>query len=222
VLALPFEKELAEMSAERFVTDVLAGRLRVNQMIVGYDARFGRGGAGNAALLEDMGARLGFTTKKVNAVKAGGLPISSTAIRKLLEKGETEAAARLLGRPYTVEGKVVKGLGIGRKMGFPTANIKTDPMKLIPANGIYAAWCRTPQGRKPAAVSIGLRPTIPLEKPPLTLEAHVIDFDGDLYGSKITIEFARFLRPERKYENIKLLAEQIRKDVELAKKILSG
>ncbi len=222
ILVLPFDNELAAMDAKDFVADVLVGRLRVNQMIIGYDSRFGRGGAGDAALLEQMGKAHGFTTKKVDAVKAGSYPVSSTAIRQLLDKGDVKAAASLLGRPYIIEGKVVKGLGLGKKLGFPTANVKPDQRKLIPMNGIYAAWCWTSEGKKLAAVNIGVRPTIPLKDPEVTVEVHIPDFEGDLYEMKVGVEFARFIRPEKKFENVKMLVEQIKKDVDIAKKLLAG
>ena len=222
ILVIPFEKKISTMYAKQFVEEVLVDKLKVTQMIVGYDTRFGREGAGDSKLLEEMGKRWNFKTKTVEAVKFGSKPVSSTSIRALLDQGDVKTAEQMLGRPYALGGKVVKGIGIGKKIGIPTANIQADPRKLIPRDGIYAAWCVTPEGRWKAAVNIGMRPTIPLENPSRTIEAHLIDFNGDLYGSEATLEFVRFVRPERKFENMKYLVEQIHKDVGIVKNLLTN
>ncbi len=222
IILLPFDGELAGMSAERFVEDILVERLHVTKMIVGYDTRFGSGGKGDAKLLVEMGQRWNFKTETVDAVKYGSGPISSTAIRTLLGKGDVQNAAQMLGRPYTIEGKVVKGLGLGRKIGIPTININTEPRKLLPHNGVYCGYCMTPSGRRKAVVNIGVKPTIPREKPTRVVEAHLIDFDGDLYGNNVVLEFSRVLRPEKKFDNVKGLVVQIRKDIELAKNLLNN
>jgi riboflavin kinase / FMN adenylyltransferase len=222
ILVIPFEKNIATMGASQFVEEVLVGRLKATQLIVGYDAHFGRGGEGDTKLLEQMGQTWNFKTKTVEAVKQGSKPVSSTVIRGLIEKGDVRTAEQMLGRRYSITGKVVKGIGVGRKIGVPTINIETDARKLIPQNGIYACWCDTPSGRWKTALNIGLRPTLPLKNPTRTIEAHLIDFDGDLYGSEVTLEFVTFVRPERKFENVKYLVEQIHRDIELAKNVLKN
>ncbi len=219
-LVLPFDRDLAGMSAERFVEDVLVERLMVNKVIVGYDTRFGSKGKGDMKLLTEMGQRWNFKTETVEVVKQGTGPISSTAIRTLLEKGDVQSAAQMLGRPYTIEGKVVKGIGLGRRIGIPTINVSSEPRKLLPHNGVYAAYCSTPAGRKKAVVNIGVKPTIPREKATRVVEAHLMDFDGDLYGHNVVLELWRIMRAEKKFDNVKDLIVQIRKDIELAKNML--
>lgn len=220
ILMLSFDKKLVEMPGEQFVEEVLLGRLGVKHMIAGYDTRFGKNRDMDIHKLEAAGKKFGFKVETIQAVKLGGRTISSTAIREMLGKGDAASAEACLGRPYSVEGKVVKGLGLGRRLGIPTANLEIDPQKLFPANGVYAARCATPQGKFKAAVNIGFRPTIPQKSPVLSVEAHLIGFEGDLYDTNITIEFARYIRPEKKFSGVKELVEQMAKDIALAETIL--
>ncbi|HPI75591.1 MAG TPA: bifunctional riboflavin kinase/FAD synthetase [bacterium] len=218
ILFAPFNAELAQMPAERFVDEMLVRRLGAKQIIAGYDTRFGSGKRGDVELLKKMGAEKGFTVERIDVVRTDNKSVSSTAIRELLLKGEVTAAEGMLGRPYAMKGEVVKGIGIGKKLGFPTANLKVDPKKLVPADGVYAAMCETGGETVKAAVSIGSRPTIPLKNPDRVIEAHLIGFNGDLYGKELKVEFTRRLRPQRKYGDAKALAEQLAKDIELAEK----
>ncbi len=220
-LVLNFDKELSMMSHQDFVRDVLVGRLGVKKLIIGHDVHFGAGAGGNGKYLESAGRELGFSTEIVAPVKNSGKIISSTAIRTTLkEKGDVRIAKAMLGRPYAITGKVVKGIGLGRKLGVPTANIATYPKKLMPLYGVYAAYAEVGDRRVKAVANIGVRPTIPMKKPVLCIEAHLLDFSEDIYDEKMTIEFVRFLRPEKKFDNVKLLLAQMQKDIAIASTVL--
>jgi riboflavin kinase / FMN adenylyltransferase len=220
ILMLPFEPKLVNMPGRQFIEEVLVDRLGVREMVVGYDTRFGKNRDTDAQKLVAAGRLFGFKVEIVQPVRLGTRgPVSSTAIRGLLVKGDVQAAESMLGRPYSMEGKVVRGLGLGRKLGVPTANIETDPVKLIPANGVYATRCSTQQGKFKCALNIGVRPTIPQQSPKRVIEAHLIGFDGDIVGQTVTIEFARLLRPERKFSDLKALVEQMKKDIAIAEKL---
>ncbi|HOO56572.1 MAG TPA: bifunctional riboflavin kinase/FAD synthetase [bacterium] len=217
VLILPFSGDVSQMPAKQFLQEVLVEKLKVKKMIVGYDTRFGRNRDGDVRLLEKEGARIGFGVETVQAVKLGSSgPVSSTAIRNALMNGKPEEAASMLGSNYIIRGSVVKGFGLGSRLGIPTANVEIDPEKLVPGHGVYAAYCRIGNRKLKSAVNIGLRPTIPQKSPKPVIEAHLLDFKDDVYGKDIEVEFVNFIRPERKYSDAKALVGQMRKDIELA------
>lgn len=221
VLVLPFDRQVCDMSHQDFVKEILVDKLGVKKLIVGHDVTFGAGAKGDGKYLETAGKEFGFGTEITAPVKNSGKVISSTAIRKLLqEKGDARIAQAMLGRPFRITGKVVKGLGLGKRIGVPTANIKTHPKKLIPLFGVYAAYALVDGKRVKSVMNIGVRPTIPMKKPSLCIEAHLLDFDGDLYDSEITVEFTRFIRPEKKFDNVKLLVAQMKKDIAIASTVL--
>jgi riboflavin kinase/FMN adenylyltransferase len=194
--------------------------LAVKHVVVGKDFRFGRGRAGDVAVLGYMGEMEGFGTTVFAPVFADGSEkISSSSIRAALKAGKPDEAARLLGHWWRVEGHVAPGEKRGRELGFPTANLKLEHT-LLPAFGIYAVRVHLPDGRVfDGAASFGIRPTFALESP--ILEAHLFDFSGDLYGTLIAVEFIAYLRPEKKFDSIDALKAQIAADCDDAKRILS-
>ncbi len=188
-------------------------------VVCGYNHRFGRGAQGTPALLtEAFGADHAVT---IPALEVDGTPISSSRIRACLQVGDVETAARLLGRPYALEAKVVHGKSLGHTWGFPTANQNFPPDRLIPAHGVYAVRCHTPAGIFPGAANIGLRPTV--ENPGrVNCETHIIGFDGNLYGKTVKVEFLNYLRPEQKFHSAEALIAAIRRNTETAAAYVSS
>jgi riboflavin kinase / FMN adenylyltransferase len=213
-LVLPFTRELAAVEPEAFVRDVLSQRLHARAVVVGTDHRFGRGARGDARLLEMLGSQLGFAVEVVVPLEIDGAPVSSTEIRGALGRGDVERAARLLGRPYSACGEVVRGAGRGRTLGFPTANLKTDRPLLIPT-GVYACRARFGQDVHRAMVNVGHRPTF--EGQDYAIEAYLLDFTGDMYDHALCLDFHRRVRDEQKFASVEALREQIARDVELAR-----
>jgi riboflavin kinase / FMN adenylyltransferase len=216
-VVLEFTRELAVVEPEAFVKDVLVDRLAARQVVVGFNHRFGRGARGDATLLRDLGSRLGFSVEVIEPLTVDGVPVSSTAIRAALGRGDLDAAARMLGRPYTLPGKVVAGAGRGRTLGFPTANIAPDRPVLVAA-GVYACTVEVGGQRRQAVVNVGVRPTFGEEV--LAVEAYLFDFSGDLYGQTIRLAFVSRVREERRFVSIDALRAQIADDVETARKRL--
>lgn len=222
---LRFDAKLASMPADDFVREVLVGRLRAREVWVGPEFRFGKGRAGDIALLQAMGEGLaasgqGFTAHEIEPVLLDGERVSSTRIRAALAAGDFDAAARLLGRPYAIGGHVVRGRQLGRTLGYPTANLRFGG-KTPALRGIYATRVHgvgdTPW---PSVSSFGTRPTVDGVEP--LLEAHLFDFDGDLYGRRIEIEFVARLRDELKFPDLPSMVAQIRRDDEQARAILNA
>lgn len=224
-LLLTFDKQLAALTAEEFVTTVLVDALHVATVLVGRDFRFGRGGAGTPDLLRELGPRYGFTVDVVDDVYPDGNErrVSSSWIRELLAAGDVTGAERLLGRPVDVAGEVVHGLKRGRELGFPTANLSELVDALVPADGVYAGWLidHDTAIRHPAAISVGTNPTFDdvLRR---QVEAHVIDAtDLDLYGHRVTVEFAEHLRGMVAFDGMDALIAQIASDVNAARDTLA-
>jgi riboflavin kinase/FMN adenylyltransferase len=213
-VVIPFTPAVAGIEAQTFVRDVLVGTLKAREIVVGFNHRFGRGARGDAKLLEALAATLGFRAHIVPALLVDGVAVSSSEIRAALQRGDLPDAARLLGRPYSIRGEVVRGAGRGRTLGFPTANVKTDRPLGLPV-GVYV--CRlTVDGRQhQAVVNVGFRPTF--GETELAVEAHVLDFTGDLYDERVTLTFVRRLREERKFPSVDALREQIALDVAAAR-----
>ena len=218
-----FDEARANETAEDFVTEVLVGALGARLVVVGRDFHFGHGRKGNVALLRDMGAVEGFETVGIALEDDDeGEPVSSTRIRGLLAAGDVRAAAELLGRCHEVRGTVAAGDGRGgAALGMPTANVAVPTEILLPAEGIYAGRCRLADGRLlGAAVSLGRRPTFYAEGAPALLEAHLLGFEGDLYGAPVRLEFVERLREERRFVSVEALVAQMRADVEQAEALL--
>ena len=216
-VVLAFTRELAHMEPEAFVKDVLVDRLAARQVVVGFNHRFGRAARGDAALLRDLGARGGFGVDVIEPLTVDGVPVSSTAIRAALGRGDLEAAVRMLGRPYTLPGKVVAGAGRGRTLGFPTANIAPDRPVLV-APGVYACTIEVAGQPRRAVVNVGVRPTF--DEKTLAIEAYLLDFSGDLYGQTVRLTFRSRVREERRFSSVDALRAQIAADVETTRRRL--
>jgi riboflavin kinase/FMN adenylyltransferase len=218
---LPFTLEFSRLPAEEFVHDVLVANLHAALVVVGENFRFGHRAAGDIALLQRLGRTFGFGVEAAPLLADDSTVFSSTYIRSCVDAGDVTAAARALGRPHRVEGVVVRGDRRGRELGFPTANLLTGAHAAVPAEGVYAAWLVRGRGeRLPAAVSIGTNPTF--AGGDRRVEAHVLDFDGDLYGERLALDFVVRLREQRTYAGIEPLVAQIREDVAQTREILAG
>ncbi len=216
----PFDAPTAGTSAQAFMT-LLKKHLGLSHLLIGYDFALGKNREGDAARLTALGGGLAYEVQTLLEVRAEAGAISSSAIRKLVSVGNVEQAATLLGRGYRVGGPIIHGAGRGRQLGIPTANIDYPEIKLIPARGIYA--CRAHLGAETfmAAVSIGVNPTFTPEKQIASVEAHLLDFDRDIYGHELKLDFIARLRDEMKFDSVETLLTQIHKDVEQTRKILS-
>jgi riboflavin kinase/FMN adenylyltransferase len=210
LVVIPFDREFAARSHDEFVEDVLIARLGAERVAVGENFRFGRAARGDAEYLR---SRDEFETRVVSLIEVDGETVSSSHIRALVAAGDVGAATRFLGAPFALEGEVVSGDRRGRELGMPTANLVPDDRVVIPGHGVYAA---TVDGR-PAAVNVGVRPTFETGRGVL-VEAHLIDFEADLYGQTIRITFLERLRGERRFDSIEGLVEQMRADVEQARR----
>jgi len=216
-IVLTFTRELAAVEPEAFVKDVLVDRLAARQVVVGFNHRFGRAARGDAALLRELGARMGFNVDVVAPLTVDGVPVSSTAIRAALGRGDVDAAARMLGRPYTLPGTVVAGAGRGRTLGFPTANVAPGRPVLV-APGVYACTFEVGEQARRAVVNVGVRPTF--GEATLAVEAYLLDFSGDLYGQTVQLTFVSRVREERRFPTVDALRAQIADDVETARRRL--
>jgi riboflavin kinase/FMN adenylyltransferase len=217
-LVLRFEKRLQGMHGDEFVHGLLCERMGARQVVVGSDFRFGVGGKADVALLQKVGAQLGFGVEVVEPVLVDGERVSSSLIRAALANRDLERAARLLGRPYAMHGKVIRGEGLGRKLGFPTANMRVH-RRVTPLDGIFAVRVRGIGARAlPGVASLGTRPTVGGGE--VLLEAHLFDFDADLYGRWLAVEFVQRLREERKFESLDAMVVQMHIDAGQARAAL--
>lgn len=220
---VPFNRTLQNYPARRFVEEILIGRLRMEELVIGYDHGFGRGREGDVDTLRQLGRELGFSTDVVGAVTpaSAGEPISSTRIRRAVSAGDMELAAQQLGRPYSLRGIVVRGAQRGRTLGFPTANLAlSDSDKLLPAEGIYAVRGRWNGNCHPGVLHLGPLPTFGGSE--RTIELFLIDFSGDLYGREVQVDFCTRLREVRGYSSAERLVEQMHADVAAARSALAG
>ena len=226
VVLEPFTPEFARTAPDAFVRECLHARLAPREVYVGYDFHFGRDREGSMRLLTELGPRLGFAVTIIPEVLVDGGDVNSTRIRESLAQGDPERAARLLGRPYTVRGRVVRGDERGRGLGFPTANLAPEN-EVLPAPGVYAGVLRLLDAGDPAAgtalravANVGRRPTFAGEA--LRAEAHALDWSGDLYGRRVELSFALRLREERRFEGAEALKRQIAADVDEARRRLGS
>lgn len=218
VLVLPFAEGISEMTAAEFVEEVLWEPLRVRTMYVGHDCAFGKDRVGDARYLTSEGRRLGFHVNLVDPLMVGGRRVSSSAIRHALSLGDLEVANRLLGRDHVISGTVLRGFRLGREIGFPTANIKDEGI-CLPPNGVYAGWALCEDGSKHGTmVNIGVRPTFGGEN--LSIEAHLFNFDSNLYGQELRVQLRARLRAEVAFGDAEALKNQLRKDAIEARKLL--
>jgi len=222
VVVLPFDARLAGLSPEDFCAELLADTLHARAVVVGENFHFGAGGAGDAAQLRACGARHGFDTIAVSLVTEHGKTISSTRIRRLLHLGELEEVREILGRPPSAAGVVVHGDKRGRTLGVPTANIDVEAGTIFPGRGVYATRVLVDGSWYRAAVNIGHNPTFrskDVETAHVTVEAFLLDFESDIYGHRIRVDFLHKIRDERRFDDIEALVVQMRRDIASAGKL---
>ena len=217
---LAFSPALSRYSPRRFVEEILVGRLRLDELVIGHDHGFGRGRAGDVTLLREIGTELGFAVDVVEPVLIEGAAVSSSLIRKAVSEGRLEAARTRLGRPYSARGVVVRGEQRGRDLGFPTANLSIDATeKLLPPSGIYAVRGVLKRGVFAGALHLGPRPTF--QGSPPSIELYLLDFDGEIYGEEVRVDFIRFLRPVRAFGSVASLVRQMELDVAEVRRVLA-
>lgn len=220
-VVIPFSQEFSEQDPAAYVTDFLVPRFRPTTLVIGYDHRFGRGRAGDIQLLRSLASQHGFSVEEIPAHLIDEAAVSSTKIRTALIEGRAADAAAMLGRPYAWSGRVVKGRQLGRTLGYPTANLEAlDADQLLPGDGVYAVEAMADGAAHPSMLSIGLRPTIGAGLA-RTVEVHLLDFAGDLYGTTATLRFLHWMRGEEKFSSLDELKAAIAADEEHARKIFS-
>lgn len=217
VIVQPFTLEIAQMEARQFV-QLLVDHLRLRALWVGPDFALGRRRTGTVPVLEALGVEMGFMVEILHAQRVSGEEVRSLRIRELLLAGEVAQAGQLLGRPHFIRGDVVGGAQRGGSIGFPTANLALRSNRLVPANGVYATWIDLPAERRAAVTNIGVRPTF--DGQDRSIEAHILDFSGDLYGQTVTLHFVERLRGEQRFAGVDELVAQIRRDVAAGRAIL--
>jgi riboflavin kinase/FMN adenylyltransferase len=215
ILLIEFTKTFSEQPAEQFIRDLAHDLRQIYSICVGGNFTFGHKRAGNVELLKTLGRELGFQVHGNEAVSLGGRVISSTRIRERIATGDLDAARQMLGRAYSIYGKVIQGDQLGRKIGFPTANIDIAGV-LTPPNGVYAVLGKTELGEFQGVVNIGVRPTVAQANPELRFELHLLDFAGDLYNTFVEVVFLQFIRPEQRFSAVDELKDQIAKDIAAA------
>lgn len=218
LITVPFDQALACVEPERFVREHLFRWCRPREVYVGFNFTFGAGGRGTAETLADLGREVGFAVRVFDPVILGGLTVSSTLVREVVAGGQVALAARLLGRPHQVPGLVVKGDGRGRGLGYPTANVEPQPNLVLPGPGVYAAWVMLGGRSFAAVVNSGRRPTF--GEGPGRLEAHLLEFEGDIYGQAVEMMFIGRLRDEIAFDGPEALSRQIAGDIVAAQAAL--
>lgn len=219
LITIPFTQEFSQMTSEEFIKKVLIDAIQTKKLVIGYDHRFGKNREGSFEYMKANSSTFGFELEEISRQDVEEIAVSSTKIRKALESGEVHTAESCLGRPYELNGLVIKGQQIGRSIGFPTANIHIpNDYKLIPKDGVYAVEAAVDGTLYKAMLNIGNRPTVDGSKK--TVEANLFDFQGDLYDRQITVYFHEFLREERKFESLEALKNQLYQDQKSAKSVL--
>lgn len=218
LLLIHFDEPFSRQTGEEFIRRLARESGRIQSLCVGEDFVFGHKRTGNVALLKRLGEELDFTVHSVAAVALDGQPVSSTRIREAVRIGNLDLAGQMLGRPYSLSGPVIKCDGLGRQLGFPTANLDVAGL-LLPPNGVYAAHATVGGETHRAVVNIGLRPTLQNPNPQLRVEVHLLDFMGDIYGQEMEVRFAAKLRDERKFSSLDELKTQIARDIEKTRQI---
>jgi len=219
VITQTFDRHLANTTAFDFMKR-LKTKLELDHLVLGYDSTLGKDREGNAARLAEIGSELGYSVETVSALGDESGVISSTEIRKLVTVGKVDEAARLMGHPYRLQGLVSHGDQRGRGIGFPTANLEYAREKVLPAGGIYACWAYLGDEKHKAAVNLGTNPTFTPDKQTLNVEAYLLDFNRDIYGEMLRLEFVARLRDELKYDSVDALIKQIHADVEQTREVL--
>ncbi|WP_347156801.1 bifunctional riboflavin kinase/FAD synthetase [Pontibacter chitinilyticus] len=221
LLIIPFTKEFSRTSSRSFITDILVKAINTKVLIIGYDHRFGKNREGSFENLKARSQQYGFEVEEIPRQDIDEVGVSSTKIRKALESGDIDTATRYLGHPYTLTSTVVEGNKLGRTIGYPTANLALpEAHKLVPANGVYAVWVTLGEERFAGMMNIGFRPTVNGKH--RTLEVHLLDFDRDIYGQQLTVEFVQLLREEQKFDGLDALKTQLAKDKVRTRQVLEG
>ena len=220
VITQRFTRDLSTATAQEYMSR-LKQSLDLKHLLIGYDFALGKGREGNAARLTEIGKELNYTVEVVNALSDESGVISSTEIRKLVATGNVTEAAKLLGYNYSLSGPVIHGDGRGRRINIPTANIDYPKQKVIPSNGIYVCWATIGTEKFMAATNIGFNPTFTPERQVPSLEAYILDFDRDIYGQGVKLEFIARLRDELKFNSVESLLEQIHDDINKTRDMLS-
>lgn len=222
LIVIEFNRQLSSLTAADFIKKILIDQIGMKHLIVGYDHHFGYKGSGDFITITECARLFGFTVEQIPGVEDGGLTISSSRIREALLSGRLDEANRWLGYNYLLRGKVIEGIKLGRRLGFPTANIKPDDdFKLIPADGVYAVGVNFKRHKYNAVLSIGFNPTVRKQPGERSIEVHIFDFEQDIYNRELEIEFRFRLRNEMKFNDEKELAGQMKIDKENAIKLLA-
>jgi len=219
LLLIQFDKKFSEQTGEKFIRSLVRDFGKVHSICVGADFVFGHKRSGDVALLKKLGAELYFSVHGLAAVSLDGQVVSSTRIRETIRAGDFDAASQMLGRTYAISGRVVEGDRLGNKLGFPTANLDATNL-ILPPNGVYSGCTKLKGQFYRVALNIGLRPTVASASPQLRVEAHLLDFDGKLYGEELEVEIGEKLRDERKFNSPNELREQISRDVSAVRKLV--
>jgi len=218
LLVIRFDKDFSQQTGEQFIRSLARDLGGIQSICVGADFVFGHKRSGNVDLLKTLGTELGFHVRGHAAVALDGQTVSSTRIREAIRKDNFDAASQMLGRAYSVAGKIIYGDQLGQKLGFPTANLDTAGM-ILPTNGVYAAQATVGGQTHRAVLNIGCRPTVTNPTPHVRVEVHLLDFSGDIYGQELEIVFAGKLRDEQKFPSLDALREQIQRDISNARKL---
>ncbi len=214
---IPFTKEFSLIPPDEFVRKFLVKGLGIKYIIVGFNYTFGRDGKGDVRLLSELGRRFGFGVEVFPPFTVDGVVVSSTRIRRLIEAGKLDEAGKFLGREFFIHGRVVEGKGIGKKLGFPTANVETQ-QELLPPSGVYPCYVELGDERFKGIVNIGTCPTFCGDK--VTVEVYIFDFDRDIYGEEIVVVPKERIREEKRFSSVHELVKQIKRDVEVARSVL--
>ena len=222
LVVLPFDAELSHLSPEDFAHEVLGSGLAARHVYVGHDWRFGHKAAGDVPLLKELGARLGFEVEGVGLQEVADTAVSSSRVRRAVQDGDMATARELLGRPFDVDGQVVRGAARGKDLGFPTANLDVDPHLARPPIGIYAGVAHVGGVTRPAAISVGVNPTFGGERgsSPVNIEAYLLDFSDEIYGETLRLEFWERLRDEQRFDSVDALVAQIQADVDETRRVI--
>jgi riboflavin kinase/FMN adenylyltransferase len=220
LLVINFDKQFAATEPEKFVEDLVKYSKPLREICVGHEWAFGKNRRGNLALLKKLGAPFNFNVVGIPPVRLNGELVSSTTIRRAIETGDLQKAAAMLGRDYTILGTVVRGDNLGKKIGFPTANLSAHSEQ-FPTNGVYVAEAKLDGIVYPGVVNLGYRPTVSSDKERV-LEIHLLDFDHDIYGKDLELRFLKYLRPEKKFGSVEALTRQIEADVDQARNLFEA
>jgi riboflavin kinase/FMN adenylyltransferase len=220
LVVIPFTRDFSQLSSEEFIRQILIDKIGTKKLVIGYDHRFGRDREGGFDYIQAHQSEYGFTVEEIPRQDVEAVGVSSSKIRNALNEGNVHTANRFLGRPYNLTGTIVKGRQLGRTIGFPTANLQVDdPAKLIPANGVYAVDVRYGGQLLGGMLNIGFRPTVAGTHQ--TIETYIFDFEKDIYGEHMTLQFREFLRPEQKFDGLPALVAQLKQDEESARVVLA-